>query len=211
MRTWRLVLPLLLQLAVIECGVPVIGRPTPATPASVTNPRDPAQRHAALGYAAGLSFAEDTGSSHVYHGQYDRNLLDTLGTIGTVAPEIGMHRSRPSDLDRGRIQLRVTIQPGPGYLAAFPPGHYGRLAPGSDYWFPPGISYVWIDSYVQYPSPHGDTSGTAKIVVIPLDTMLAVDTTSILVFKRDPVNQAIARWSPAQCWDCMKSSWCALH
>jgi hypothetical protein len=211
MRTWRLVLPLLLQLAVIRCGVPVIGRPTPAPPDAVTNPRNPAQRNATLAYAASLSFAEDTGHSHVFHGQYDRNLLDRFGTIGTVAPEIGMHRSRRADLHRGRIQLRVHIWPAPGYLAGFAPGHYGRLAPDSTYWFPPGISYVWVDSLVWYPSPHGDTAGTAQIVVIPEDTMVAVDTASIVVFKSDPMNQAIARWSPAQCWDCMKSSWCKLN
>src|SRR4051812_32376862 len=113
MRNRRLMLPVLAQLVVIGCGVPMVGRPTPATPAAVTNPQDPSQRVAVLAYAATLFFAEDTGYSHVYHGQYDRNLLDTLGTIGTVAPEIGMHRSSPSELRRGRIQLRVRIQPRP--------------------------------------------------------------------------------------------------
>ena len=210
MRSWRVMLPVWL-LGAVNCGVPMVGRPTPPPPAPL-NPRNPAQRSAALAYAASLIFAEDTGAMHVYHGQYDKNLLDTAGTYGTVAPEVGMHRMHPSDLVAGRIQLRVTIQPGTGYLAGFPPGKYGRIAPGATYWFPPGVSYVWVDSLVLFGLVKGDTIGTARIVVIPADTNLAVDTASILVFGRpDPENHAIARWSPAQCWDCMRQSWCALH
>lgn len=215
MRTWRVVVPVLILVAASCFGnVPMVGRPTPA-PNAPLNPRNPQQRGAALAYAAQLSFAEDTGSSHVYHGQYDWNLLDTAGTVGWVAPEIGMHRMKKSDLQAGagRIQLRVRIQPGPNYLAGFPPGKpYGRSAPGAKYQFPAGVSYVWVDSMVLYQQYKGDTAGTAKIVVIPADTALAVDTATVWVFQRpDPENHAIARWSPAQCWDCMRQSWCALN
>ena len=214
MRTGRVVVPVLLVAAAACFGyVPMVGRPTPAHPG--LNPRNPAERATALAYADSLTFAEDTGTSHVYHGQYDWNLLDTLGTTGTVAPEIGMHRMTSSDLGpgAGRIQLRVNIVPGTGYLTGYPPGkQYGRAAPGAPYLFPPGVSYVWVDSLIKFQPAHGDTIGTAKIVVIPVDTSLAVDTATVLVFQRpDPENHAIARWSPAQCWDCMKSSWCALH
>jgi hypothetical protein len=211
MRTWRVVLPVaLLVVAVVACGVPMIGRPTPAPPAGL-NPRDSAQRGAVLAFAASLIYAEDTGASHVYHGQYDRNLLDTLGTYGLVAPEVGMHRINDDDLKKGQIQLRVRIQPQPGYLAGYAPGTYGKLTPTSDYLFPPGVSYVWVDSLVRYTPPHGDTAGTAKIVVIPTDSSFVIATASIVVFRRDIANQAIARFSPAVCWDCMRSSWCALN
>ncbi|MGH7530656.1 MAG: hypothetical protein ACREMN_09770 [Gemmatimonadales bacterium] len=215
MKTSFLVVLVIVPLAGAACRpspgdtVPMTGRPTPAPPATLTNPRDPAQRRAAVRYADGLIFAEDTGRSHAFHGQFDRNLLDTLGTIGTVAPEIGMHHSRVADLQRGRIQLRVRIQPGAGYLAGFAPGRYGR-APGQHYRFPPGVSYVWVDSLYLFATARGDTAGTAKIVVIPRDTAFVVDTASILVFRREPMNQAVARWSPAQCWDCMRASWCSL-
>jgi hypothetical protein len=213
----RVVLPASL-LTLVACQgpgladtAPMIGRPTPAPSAALTNPRNAAQRGAALAYGSSLIFAEDVGGSHAYHGQFDRNLLDTLGTVGTVAPEVGMHRMRPADLQRGRIQLRVRIVPRPGYLAGYAAGTYGRLSPGTLYRFPPGESYVWVDSLRLYATPHGDTAGTAQIVVIPVDTSFAVDTTTVLVFRRDIANQAIARFSPAACWDCMRSSWCALH
>jgi hypothetical protein len=206
----RALVPVVL-LAASSCGVPLIGRKTPAPPVALTNPRNPAQRDAALAYAASLIWAEDTGMMHVYHGQYDANLIDTLGTFGTVAPEIGMHRAKSGDLHSGQMQLRVRIQPRPGYLAGYPPGKYGRIAPGAPYLFPSGISYVWVDSLHLYGQAKGDTAGTAKIVVIPADTTLAVDTASVLVFTRDVLNQAVARFSPAVCWDCMVHQWCALH
>jgi len=218
MKTLRLVWPGLSLLAMAACQrmavnatetAPMIGRPTPAPDPALTNPRDPAQRSLALAYGASLFFAEDTGTSHVYHGQYDRNLLDTLGTRGTVAPEVGMHRMRPEDLRRGRIQLRVWIEPGPGYRSGFGRGKYGR-SPGAPYKFPPGVSYVWVDSLQLYRPQRGDTAGTARIVVIPVDTNFVVDTVTVLVFSRDIANQAIARWSPAACWDCMRASWCSL-
>ena len=163
------------------------------------------------GKPARSTFLDDVRGSHAYHGNFDRNLLDTLGTVGTVAPEVGMHRMRPADLRRGRIQLRVRVVPRPGYLAGYAPGTYGRLTPTSDYLFPPGVSYVWVDSLVLYASPREDTAGTARIVVIPTDSSFAVDTASVLVFSRDVANQAISRWSPAVCWDCMRSSWCSLR
>jgi len=225
MKTLRLVWPVLSLLAVAACGrtavrevdfasvpdsAPMIGRPTPAPQAALTDPQHPAQRTLALQYADSLAFAEDTGASHVHHGQYDRNLLDRSGTIGTVAPEVGMHRMRPEDLRRGRIQLRVWIEPGPGYRSGFGRGKYGR-SPGAPYKFPPGVSYVWVDRYQRYQPTRGDTAGTARIVVIPVDTTFVVDTATVLVFsRRDALNQAIARWSPAACWDCMRASWCSL-
>jgi len=211
MKTWRLVLPATLLMVVACKGVPMIGRPTPVPSPALTNPRDPAQRGAALTYASSLTFLDDVPGSHAYHGNFDRNLLDTLGTVGTVAPEVGMHRMRPADLQRGRIQLRVRVVPRPGYLAGYAPGTYGRLTPTSDYLFPPGVSYVWVDSLVLYSPPRADTVGTARIVVIPTDSSFVVDTASVLVFRRDIANQAISRWSPAVCWDCMRSSWCSLR
>lgn len=211
MRTWRVVLPVaLLVVADVACRVPMIGRTTPAPPPGL-NPRDSAQRGAVLAFADSLIFAEDS-TSHRYHGNSDKNLLDTLGTVGWVAPEVGMGRIKASDLTKGQIQLRVRIVPGPGYLAGYPPGTYGRHAPDSIYRFPPGVSYVWVDSLVVYSPAHGDTAGTARIVVIPADSSFVIDATqTVLILRRDIANQAIARWSPAACWDCMRSSWCALN
>lgn len=210
MRTWRGVLPVaLLVVSVAACRVPMIGRATPAPPVGL-NPRDSAQRGAVLTFATSLIFAEDS-TSHRYHGNFDKNLLDTLGSIGYVAPEVGMHRISSADLKKGQIQLRVRIQDKPGYLAGYPAGTYGRLAPGSDFLFPPGTSYVWVDSLRFYAHPHGDTVGTARIVVIPADSSFVITTDSVLVYKRDVANQAIARWTPAACWDCMRASWCSLH
>ena len=210
MSTWRGVLPVsLLVVSVVACRVPMIGRPTPAPPAGL-NPRDSAQRGAVLAFAGSLTFAEDT-TNHRYHGNFDKNLLDTLGSIGFVAPEVGMHRIKAADLTKGQIQLRVRIQDQPGYLAGYGPGAYGRLTPGSDFLFPPGVSYVWVDSLHLYAHAHGDTVGTARIVVIPADSSYVIATDSVLVYKRDVANQAIARWTPAACWDCMRSSWCSLH
>lgn len=212
MKTLRALLPLLLLLVVLNCGgsavAPMIGRPTPK-PGTLTDPRNNAQRSAALAYGDSLEWAED--STHKFHGQFDRNLLDTLGTRGTVTPEIGMHRLRREQLDSGRIQLRINIQPGAGYLAGYVPGTYGRLGGTGEYRMPPGKSYVWVDHVTVYGAPHADTIGTAKIVVIPADTTFAIDTTTVQLFARDPFNEAVARWSPAICWDCMRQSWCALH
>ena len=217
MKTLRAVLPVSSLLVILACGgtppplpdtVPMIGRPTPK-PGTLTNPRDPAQRGAALAYGDSLQWAED--ATHRFHGQFDRNLLDTLGTRGTVTPEIGMHRMRPEQLDSGRIQLRVNILPGAGYLAGYPAGRYGRLSPSGEYRLPPGKSYVWVDSLTLYAPPHGDTIGIAKIVVIPADTAFVIDTATVQLFGRTPFNQAVARWSPAVCWDCMRQSWCALN
>ena len=211
MRTWRVVLPVaLLVVVVFACGVPMIGRKTPPPPMGL-NPRDTAQRAAVLAFADSLIFAEDT-MSHVYHGNSDKNLLDSLGTIGYVAPEIGMGRISASDLSKGQIQLRVRIVPGTNYLAGYPAGTYGKHAPDSIYRFPPGVSYVWVDSLVMYSPAHGDTAGIARIVVIPRDSSYVIDASrTVPIYKRDIANQAIARWTPATCWDCMRSSWCALN
>ena len=211
MKALRALLPGLSLVGVMSCGggsVPLIGRVTPK-PGTLTDPRNPAQRGAAIAYGDSLAWAFD--STHKYHGQFDRNLLDTQGTYGTITPEVGMHRLKRQQLDSGRIQLRIEITPGAGYLNGYAAGSYGRLGGTGEYRFPPGKSYVWVDQLTIYGAPHADTLGSAKIVVIPVDTTYGIDTTTVWMYTRAPFNEAVARWSPAMCWDCMRQSWCALH
>ncbi|MGH7614462.1 MAG: hypothetical protein ACREMW_10540 [Gemmatimonadales bacterium] len=166
------------------------GARTPAPSAAITDPMDSTQRAAVLDYASHLEFAED---SIEYHGQFDQNLIDTLGTVAIVSPEKHIHRTRKSDIRRGRIQLKITIMPRPGRPAT---ERYDSLTPG--------VTYVWVDSLVMLTR----ALGTARAVYVPEDPAVPAWRRTIALYRTKRWNQAVARWSPAQCWVCEKSGWC---
>jgi hypothetical protein len=166
------------------------GDRTPAPSAAITNPMDPSQRTAVLDYARRLEFAED---SVEYHGQFDRNLIDTLGTIAIVAPQVNIHHTRKGDIRRGRIQLKITIIPRPGRPDM---ERYDSLTPG--------VTYVWVDSLVM----RTRDLGSARAVYVPEDPAVPAWSRTISLYRTKRWNQAVARWSPAQCWVCEKSGWC---
>lgn len=166
------------------------GARTPAPSAAITDPMDSTQRAAVLDYASHLEFAED---SIEYHGQFDQNLIDTLGTVANVSPEKHIHRTRKSDIRRGRIQLKITIMPRPGRPAT---ERYDSLTPG--------VTYVWVDSLVM----RTRDLGTARAVYVPEDPAVPAWRRTIALYRTKRWNQAVARWSPAQCWVCEKSGWC---
>ncbi len=166
------------------------GARTPAPSAAITDPMDSTQRAAVLDYASHLEFAED---SIEYHGQFDQNLIDTLGTVAIVSPEKHIHRTRKSDIRRGRIQLKITIMPRPGRPAT---ERYDSLTPG--------VTYVWVDSLVM----RTRDLGTARAVYVPEDPAVPAWRRTIALYRTKRWNQAVARWSPAQCWVCEKSGWC---
>lgn len=181
---------------------------TPAPPDSITNPMDPAQRAAVVEYARTLTFAQENPHEYQYHGQSDRNLLDTRGTIGTVTPEVNIHRTASEDLQRGRIQLRITVETLRDGMEA-----YDSLG------VPPGVSYVWVDSR----QVMGNDSGSARAVIIPIDTRFPVRAHRVEVHRGPDLNQPVARWTPefsgepkpkprprptGQCWVCEAYGWC---
>jgi len=189
----------------------LIGRRTPAPSAAVvtalaqdvTRPGalTAADRSAVIAYANGLQFADSThghAPPDKYHGQWDKNLLDTLGSIGLVAPEENIHRTWRRDLawHRGRVQLRITI------VSA--PGHPGSAVNQDGILLYPGITYVWVDSLDM---TNGD-SGTARALYIPVDSTRPIQRKLLHVLRGYPWNRAVARWTPAQCWDCVKYDWC---
>jgi len=202
---WLVLITPLFAAGAIGCA----GPRTPAPPAPITDPTDPAQRSAVLAYARGLTFAFDTtyggmrdraDTSHAdpygpgasYHGQFDRNLLNTFGDTGIIAPEVNIHRTREGDLRRGRIQLRIEIIPGPGRSAAEVYASLGLY---------PGTSYVWVDQ-------RDPVRGTARQVIVAADTIAPADTITIRVIRGERWNQPVARWTPAQCWSCEVAGWC---
>jgi hypothetical protein len=144
------------------------------------------------------------------HGVIARNLLDTLGTVGTIIPERNAHHTDIRQIKReGRIHLRIGIS---GDSA------YGYL--------PAGVSYVWVDSVEM----QGGT-GTARAVIIPEDPKGAVRSVSMAVY-RDPRRywwtKALARWKwdlpgdgvqqsqtqtpriDANCYTCDPHGWCEM-
>ena len=156
-------------------------------PSSITDPSDPAQRSAVLAYARSLKFDDYT------HGAYGENLLDTLGTVGRIYPEVHSDRTLRERFPHGRIYVRVEIAPGRknssvGYRS-----------------FPPGTSYVWVDDL----SDVGD-SGTVRGIIIPADPMLPTTVVAIQVHPGVRVDVPLARWTDkSQCWSCTKpGSWC---
>lgn len=184
----------------VETEIGVRGPHTPAPPDSVTNPLDAGQRTALLAYARTLAFADSSeDTSQLYHGQWDRALVDTFGDTAIVAPEENIHRTDDAELQRGRIQMRIKVLMGrPGRK---PEQVYDELR------VPPGISYVWVDS-LRMDSP---TVGTARVVVIPTDQSLAPRARRVNVFRNPHAiwSRAVARWTPFQCWTCASpGSWC---
>ncbi len=168
-----------------------VGARTRAPADSITNPMDSAQRAAVLDYASQLDFAEDTTD---YHGQFDQNLIDTIGTMVIVAPEENIHHTRERDFRRGRIQLKITIIPRPGRP---PTERYDSL--------PPGVTYVWVDSLVMLTRARG----TARAVYVPADPAVPAWRRTITFYRTKPWSHAVARWTPAQCWVCERSGWCS--
>lgn len=185
-RRWLVLVTPLIAAGAIGCG----GPRTPAPPAPITDPTDSAQRSAVLAYANSLEFAEDTNE---YHGQFDRNLVDTLGTMVIVAPQVNIHNTRKRDLRRGRIQLKITITPRPGRP---PTERYDSLTPG--------VTYVWVDSLVMTTPDRG----TARAVYVPEDPAVPAWWRTITLYRTPHWNQPVARWTPAQCWVCERSGWC---
>jgi len=172
----------------------LVGARTPAPPATITDPMDSTQRSAVLTYARSLTFAEDTvDTSHKYHGQFDRNLIDTLGDTVIVAPQENIHHTRRGDLRRGRIQLRIRIIQRQGRP---PTERYDSL--------PPGVTYVWVDHLVMTNSRHGK----ARAVFVPEDARFDVWSDTIDYVKTKGWNQAVARWTPRTCWSCDLTGWC---
>lgn len=155
-------------------------------PHAITNVADPAQRSAVLDYARSLVFDSTRGAS-------DQNLLDTLGTVGILSPEVSNHKTRTSDLAGGRIQLRVRI---------IPPTKHPAMGYRS---FPAGTSYLWVDSLKM----SGGT-GTARGVIIPEDPSLPTKTIRLSIHPAPFWNRSLARWNEAQgqCWVCERTGWC---
>jgi hypothetical protein len=157
---------------------------TPPPPAGITDPASPAQRTAVLNYARSLKY--DTS-----HGAYDRNLLDSTGAVGTVWAEENIHRTPPSTLDSGRIQLRIVVTS-------------ARPLRGRWDYLPRDTSYVWVDRRGVY-ARHPDT---ARAVIIPVDPADSVRILRVVVHREPEWNRAMARWTPGQCWNCQTGSWC---
>lgn len=158
-----------------------------APPSSITDPSDPAQRTAVLAYARSLKFDDYT------HGAYGENLLDTLGTIGRVYPEVHDGRTLREDFPNGRIQLRVEILP----------RHEGADVGFAS--FPPGTSYLWIDDLSK-----AGNMGTVRGIIIPVDSTLAARVVSIGLHPGVRVDVPLARWTQkGQCWTCKVTEWCS--
>jgi hypothetical protein len=179
---------------------------TPAPPESVLAqmrvPVGQIRRGGVLAYARGLVFADSMDNHRPpdrFHGQWDLNLLDTLGTMGLVEPEMNIHRDRANTLgwDGGRVQLRITIKPSPQ--------HPGTVVEQDGVMLYPGITYVWVDSMTIL----GD-SGVARALYIPEDSTKPIQhrVLQVLATGPPPWNHAVARWTPAQCWTCEKFGWC---
>ncbi len=189
------------------------GRRTPPPPAAVSKALaisgdsarlaglSAAERAAIIDYASHLTFADSADADAPqdrYHGQWDRNLLDTLGSIGVLLPEVHIHRTWKRDLafGRGRIQLKITIVPAPN--------HPGTVVNEDGILLHPGLTYVWVDSLVS----NGRDKITARALYIPADDRLPVQRRLLHVLRGKRWNQAVARWTPGQCWDCVSSDWC---
>lgn len=190
-----------------------VGPRTPAPPAAVITSLmvsgdsarlaaiSASDRAMLIAYAESLSFADSAESHHPpdkYHGQWDKNLLDTLGTVGLVQPEENIHRTWKRDLrwGAGRVQLKITIVPSTH--------HPGTIVADDGILLFPGTTYVWVDSLMMT----GRDSGTARALYIPDNTTLPVQRKLLHVLRGNPWNQAVARWTPTQCWDCVKYDWC---
>ena len=132
-----------------------LGPHTPAPPDSITDPTNRAQRGAILAFAAQrLVFADPANdSTHSFHGQWDRALVDTLGDTAIVEPEVNIHRTDDAELLQGRIQMKIVLLVGrPGRT---PQQIYDAVG------VPPGISYVWVDSLqMELPCLDGTTLPT---------------------------------------------------
>jgi hypothetical protein len=189
----------------------LVGPRTPAPPAAVTASLmvdsarlavlSSSDRAAVIAYAGSLEFADSAEMGHPpdrYHGQWDRNLMDTLGTLGLLQPEKNIHRSWKRDLrwGAGRVQLKITIVPSSN--------HPGTIVSDGGISLFPGVTYVWVDSLVM--TSHD--SGTARALYIPGDSTLPVQRRLLHVLRGKAWNQAVARWTPAQCWDCVRYDWC---
>lgn len=180
-----------------------LGSRTDPPPESVTNPLDPAQRGAVLAYARGLTYADTVCESHTqhdsaneYHGQCDFAIVDTLGTIAIVSPEVNIHRSHGADLRRGRVQLRIEIRLARPDLDSL--RVYESLG------VPPGVSYLWVDSLTSTAE-----GSTARAVVVPANGSLPARAKPVRLYQGTTWNQAVARWTPGQCWTCKGSEWCS--
>ena len=176
------------------------GPHTKPPPRSITDPTDRGQRGAIVAFARdSLVFADPTNDApHLHHGQWDRALVDTLGDTAIVEPELNIHRTDDSEFVRGRIQMKIVLLVGrPGRT---PQQIYEQVG------VPPGISYVWVDSLRK-----DSTGWRARAVVVPADTTLKANPRTVDVYRNPRAiwNRAVARWTPFQCWSCVKpGGWC---
>ena len=185
------------------CAQPHTPPPPPAV-APLGLPIADSARSAVVRYGRSLFYADtvcDGVTQHSrgnpYHGQCDRRLVDTLGTEAIVTPEVNIHESSAADLRVGRIQMRIEI-------LVHRSGRDAR-AVYDELGVPPGVSYVWVDSLMFA----GSDSAVARAVVFPVDSTLPVRARWVKVYRTKYWNQAVARWTPAQCWTCVKGSWCS--
>jgi hypothetical protein len=183
-------------------------------------------RDSILAYARSLTYADS--ATPAYHGQWDLNLLDTLGTMGLVEPEVHIHNTPLSDLawendSGGRVQLRITIAPSANHPNAVVE-LYSSGSPDTVHLYP-GTTYVWVDSMV-----FDGNSGTARAVYVPVDTARPIERRLLHMLRsggdrpgdQPPWSRAVARWTPSivttqnggsmdpleHCFECATSGWC---
>ena len=178
---------------------------TPPPPAVVPGlPIADTTRSAVVRYGRSLVYADTVcndmtqhGRGSQFHGQCDRGFVDTLGTEAIVTPEVHIHETGAADLRVGRIQMRIEILV----------HRSGRDAQTTydELGVPPGVSYVWVDSL----KFAGSDSAVARKVVFPVDSTLPIKISWVKVYRSKYWNQAVARWTPGQCWTCTKGSWCS--
>ncbi|MGH8622555.1 MAG: hypothetical protein ACRET3_10480 [Burkholderiales bacterium] len=131
---------------------------------------DPEFRDSLRLYAQRLTWETSKGAA-------DSNQLDTEGTTGKVSPEATNFLVNEGDLGsgEGRVQFKVEI--------------FGRREYKV---FQPGISYVWIDNLTMT----GDTTGTARAVIIPDATSDTLRTRPVMYGRLGLYwNGSLARWN----------------
>ena len=170
--------------------------------------------------ARDMEFAEDSRSSdHRWIDVVDNTVRPPLRRFNCEAriePQVNSHRNDPEHLGDpssggGRILARVRIFDGcRRYLhGKDPEPGYGKFGG-----FPPGISYIWVDSYEQTDSEWG----SARAIVIPKVASIAlIVTDDIRVCQHDDFEDeaATARWifkpqDAAAWWTCSRNGCCNL-
>ena len=130
-----------------------IGDATRQPPGAITDVTAPGQFAAVLAYARGLSY------DSVTHNVADSTIIVDSGgaflTKAWIAPAVGANFVSQRDLyglgaGHGRVVARIRVDTSYGNRG-YPMLH-----------LPSGVSYVWVDSLVQY-----DTTGSFRAFIIP--------------------------------------------